>query len=661
MTEHPRDAASREQRRAADPARLGVRRRLGRLGQDQAADRPAAAADAGRRRPARIQCLTFTKAAAAEMAVRLQRTLGALGHAADAALDAELRPSGDRRRAPPAASGARALFAARAGPARRHAHRHHPRLLPVAAAPLPAGGRAVAAFPAGGRARRRRRAAEAREDDARGGARRASCTRAMRLLAGLASGGAVRPAGRGLAGRAAAADVLAAALGGRTRWRRAAPRARRRCGGRGGTASPTPCAGRTRPRLRDARCVVAGRARLAKRSRKRRARMLDWLGAGRRHGACRELGRTGAREFLRDGGEPRARRRASSTSKLRQGAAGTGRGDAGRAGAHRGRSRTTAAALQVAALSAALVALAAPVLRAYAARKDAPALLDYDDLIGRAVEPAGRSRRRLGAVQAGRRPRPPAAGRGAGHRARAMAHRPRADRGVLRRRRARATARRTVFAVGDRKQSIYSFQGADADEFDRGAQPAAPARARRPAGTGARCRWTCRSARPRRCWPWSMRCSPIRSPPPGVVGARRRCATMPTAPGMPARSNCGRWRRGPTSRTPDPGRCRSATSGQRSAPQRLAERAGRLDRTRNQRRGAAGKPGPSAAAGRRAGAGAAAQRLRPRAGAGAEGARRAGGRARPAGADRAAGGAGPDGAGRRAAAAAGRSDASPAC
>ena len=26
---------------------------------------------------------------------------------------------------------------------------------------------------------------------------------------------------------------------------------------------------------------------------------------------------------------------------------------------------------------------------------------------------------------------------------------------------------RTVFAVGDRKQSIYSFQGADVDAFDR--------------------------------------------------------------------------------------------------------------------------------------------------------------------------------------------------
>src|SRR5271156_6176066 len=40
--------------------------------------------------PARIQCLTFTKAAAAEMALRLQRTLGEWVTLSDAALDAQL-------------------------------------------------------------------------------------------------------------------------------------------------------------------------------------------------------------------------------------------------------------------------------------------------------------------------------------------------------------------------------------------------------------------------------------------------------------------------------------------------------------------------------------------------------------------------------------------
>ena len=41
--------------------------------------------------PARIQCLTFTKAAAAEMSVRLQRTLGRWVTLDDAALSGELR------------------------------------------------------------------------------------------------------------------------------------------------------------------------------------------------------------------------------------------------------------------------------------------------------------------------------------------------------------------------------------------------------------------------------------------------------------------------------------------------------------------------------------------------------------------------------------------
>src|ERR1700759_5509030 len=40
--------------------------------------------------PGRIQCLTFTKAAAAEMAVRLQATLGAWVTLDDAALDLRL-------------------------------------------------------------------------------------------------------------------------------------------------------------------------------------------------------------------------------------------------------------------------------------------------------------------------------------------------------------------------------------------------------------------------------------------------------------------------------------------------------------------------------------------------------------------------------------------
>ena len=46
------------------------------------------------------------------------------------------------------------------------------------------------------------------------------------------------------------------------------------------------------------------------------------------------------------------------------------------------------------------------------------------------------------------------------------AHRAQADRGILRRRRPRARQPRTIFAVGDEKQSIFSFQGADPSQFD---------------------------------------------------------------------------------------------------------------------------------------------------------------------------------------------------
>ncbi len=124
-------------------------------------------------------------------------------------------------------------------------------------------------------------------------------------------------------------------------------------------------------------------------------------------------------------------------------------------------------AQQVAAVSAALVTLAAPVLQAYAERKNETGLLDYDDLIDRSsallVDPGaawvlykldgGLDHLLLDEVQ----DTAPAQWRiaealteefftGAG---------------------ARQDTSRTVFAVGDRKQSIYSFQGADADEFDR--------------------------------------------------------------------------------------------------------------------------------------------------------------------------------------------------
>jgi len=123
-------------------------------------------------------------------------------------------------------------------------------------------------------------------------------------------------------------------------------------------------------------------------------------------------------------------------------------------------------ALRVAAVSAALLTLAAPVLTAYAAHKEAAGLLDYDDLIGRTRDllknpgtawvlyklDGGLDHLLLDEVQ----DTAPAQWRIA----QALTEEFFAGAGAR-------EADRTVFAVGDRKQSIYSFQGADAEEFER--------------------------------------------------------------------------------------------------------------------------------------------------------------------------------------------------
>ena len=107
-------------------------------------------------------------------------------------------------------------------------------------------------------------------------------------------------------------------------------------------------------------------------------------------------------------------------------------------------------------------------------------------------------------------------------------------------------AHRTVFAVGDRKQSIYSFQGADVDEFDRSHATAARARAARRASPGRTRRWTCRSAPPRRCWSWWIAVFADPTAAAGVVDAGRDAApTTPTGRTMPAWWSCGRSRRCP--------------------------------------------------------------------------------------------------------------------
>ncbi len=126
-------------------------------------------------------------------------------------------------------------------------------------------------------------------------------------------------------------------------------------------------------------------------------------------------------------------------------------------------------AVHVAEVSAALLVLARPVVDGYAAHKEAAGQLDYDDLIvrtGRLLDDPGAAwvlykldggldHLLLDEVQdtapaqweiAGRLTAEFFAGAGA---------------------REAEAGGRTVFAVGDRKQSIYGFQGADPNEFER--------------------------------------------------------------------------------------------------------------------------------------------------------------------------------------------------
>ncbi len=105
--------------------------------------------------------------------------------------------------------------------------------------------------------------------------------------------------------------------------------------------------------------------------------------------------------------------------------------------------------------------------------------------------------------------------------------------------RARATAIRTVFAVGDAKQSIYSFQRADPQAFldmRRHFQDRVNA-----ANQDWRsCRSMSRSARPSRCCRRSTRSFAIPRRATGWRSTAATSATSPTAPAMPGWSSCGR-------------------------------------------------------------------------------------------------------------------------
>jgi ATP-dependent helicase/nuclease subunit A len=404
--------------------------------------------------PARIQCLTFTKAAAAEMAVRLQRRLGEWVTLPDAKLAGELKElevPQDRERM----DKARALFATvldlPGGMRIGTIHAFCQSLLrrfPVEAALSPH----FRVLDDVDTDLAWRESREAMLEGAHSEASRAALT----ALAGLASaeqfGGLVRTLQQDRdrldALLALDPDAVAAAQ-------------RRVLGVTGDEAAviAAACAWDSAP-LRAALRVVAdqGAATCAEKARY----LLEWLSGP----AAERVSQWHAWRlcFLLEDGAPRGPTTLIN-KKLADARADVA--DALYAEQHRVMAVDDACrAVRAAAASAALVRLAGPVARFYQAAKESRDRLDYDDLIGRTsrllVDPGaawvlykldgGLDHLLLDEVQdtapaqwniAGKLTEEFFAGAGA------------------------AEAHRTVFAVGDVKQSIYSFQGADPDAFAR--------------------------------------------------------------------------------------------------------------------------------------------------------------------------------------------------
>ena len=457
MSDSARARANAEQRRAADPAASAF---------------VAASAGSGKTKlltdrllrlmlsdpavpPQRIQCLTFTKAAAAEMSVRLQNTLGEWVTLSDAALDAQLAKL-DLAACDALRQRARALFAEvldlPGGMRIGTIHAFCQSLLrrfPLEASLSPHF--RLMDDPDAAEAM-----TEAREDML-AGATGETMQGALVLLAGLAS---AEQFGRHVVALQSDRHRLhdALALG---------PdliAAQRRALGVTASSDAEIVANavnwQEERRLRRAAEFVRenGSPSVARRA----ERILLWLGLDTETRA--EVWDHWREEFHTKSGPPRAAGAFVNANlvKAQPTLPEPFLAEAARIGAIEDRRR----ALKVAAVSHALVTLAAPMLEAYGARKNHAGLLDYDDLIGRAsdllVDPGaawvlykldgGIDHLLLDEVQ----DTAPAQWRIA----HALTEEFFAGLG------ARET-HRTVFAVGDRKQSIYSFQGADADEFDR--------------------------------------------------------------------------------------------------------------------------------------------------------------------------------------------------
>ncbi len=403
--------------------------------------------------PARIQCLTYTKAAAAEMAVRLQRTLGGWVTLGDAALDADLT---DRGLLPSARmrADARGLFA---------------RVLD-----LPGGMRIgtihafceslLRRFPIEARLSPHFRVIEeadaaAAQQDARedmlAGAHTEARRHALTTLAGLVSLDQLGRLVQGLEsdrdrlGRVLAldADTLLAGLD-------------RVTGAARGVALPVNW--RAEPGVREAADTVFAHG--SPEAAKAGGRMLDWLGLGNAD-RC-EYWAMWRQEFMLAPGVKRGLGRLvnKKLADRRPDLLGIFAAEQERLAEVDDRLR----AIAVADLTAALLTLAAPIVQGYAAAKEASGQLDFTDLIGRTqallIDPGaawvlykldgGLDHLLLDEVQ----DTAPAQW--------AIAGALTADFHTGAGAREPAARARTIFAVGDRKQSIFSFQGADPASFE---------------------------------------------------------------------------------------------------------------------------------------------------------------------------------------------------
>ena len=382
----------------------------------------------------------------------------------------------DRRAQPRQGAGA---VRAGARPARRHADRHDPRLLPIAAPPLPARGRDLAALPAGrGRATPRLTMEGARESVLAD----ASPARAART-----SRGSPRPEQFGVLVQKldAQRERLAPLLG--LPEPALAAAVRRAAGPRRPSEAALLSAAVTWPAEAEVRArASARRTRRARRAcATMRGRMLG-LARAPAPSCARRTGATGSAASVQKNGDPRA-------ALLLRGQ------EAGRAAPeiHALMARRGASACSAVEDSRRTLRMAEATPRCCCSRPDAARLRQAQarSRVPRLrrpdrphLAPAARPRARPGCSTSStaasitccwtrcRTPR-----RSSGQIAHRLTEEFFAGLGA---RAAEGAPGRTFFAVGDPKQSIYSFQGADRDEFDRSRAPDGAIASATPASRG---------------------------------------------------------------------------------------------------------------------------------------------------------------------------------